>query len=214
MSTPTLAFVDTETTGLDPWLHDAWEIAVILRRDGQDDAEHVYRIEPDLNNADPKALEINRYHERTTATDWQWDNRQTATHELYDLLNGAVMLGSNAPFDAKMLCHLFGRYYAQPEPWHYRVIDVPTVVAGYLWGRAAQVADTRGDWPPLTDDVHEAAVDMPWSSRRLSLAMAVELPGSEAHEALPDARWMRDLWDTVALDPERAAAPHSEVQAA
>ena len=191
--TPPIAFVDTETTGLDPFLHDAWEIAVI-RREGGHDTEHVYRIQPDLTNAHPKALEINRYHERTGSPDWHWDDRETAARRLYGLLNGAVMVGSNPAFDAEMLAHLLGRYYPQPKPWHYRVVDVATLAAGFRWGQAASNAYGGdflfpGDFPAL-----------PYSSYTLSRAVGVEPPAADvAHTALGDARWARDVWDAVIL---------------
>jgi oligoribonuclease (3'-5' exoribonuclease) len=43
-----LAFIDTETTGLDPRTHDAWEIAVILRRPGATDLEYLFHIRTSL----------------------------------------------------------------------------------------------------------------------------------------------------------------------
>lgn len=192
---PPLAFTDCETTGLDPFLHDAWEIAVILRRDGRDE-EHVYRIQPDLTNADPKALEINRYHERTSTPDWQWDDRETAARRLYSLLNGAVMVGSNPAFDAEMIAHLFGRYYPQPKPWHYRTIDIATLAAGALYGRASEWTkkDCDPDWYRKVAD----AVGWPWKSYDISRHVEVEPPAKDvAHTALGDAEWARDVYDAV-----------------
>lgn len=192
-----LAFVDTETTGLDPFLHDAWEIAVILRSDGRDE-EHVYRIRPDLTNAEPKALEVNRYHERTTADDWQWDDQQTAAQRLYGLLNGAVLVGSNPGFDAEMLTHLFGRYYANPRPWNYRPVDITTLAAGSLYGRAAEWTrrDCNAHWYSKVSN----AVGWPWKSYEVSRHVEVEPPaGNAAHTALGDARWARDVYDAVTI---------------
>lgn len=192
-----LAFLDTETTGLDPFLHDPWEIAVIRRQEGLE-TELVYRIEPDLTNAEPKALEINRYHERTSAPDWQWHDRQEAARALYSQLNGAVLVGSNPAFDAEMLCHLFGRYYANPRPWNYRPVDITTLAAGSLYGRAAE-------WTRRDCDAHwygkvAGAVGWPWRSYEVSRHVEVEPPAKEAaHTALGDARWARDVWDAVTI---------------
>ncbi|WP_181785610.1 3'-5' exonuclease [Streptomyces phytophilus] len=198
--TPPLAVVDTETTGLDRFLHDAWEIAAIVRADGYED-EYVFRIEPDLTNADSKALEINRYHERTTAPDWRWDDRQTAATRLYSLLNGAVILGSNPAFDADMIGNLFGRYYADPRPWHYRVIDVPAMAAGWLYG-----ANEHFTYSGPVDLAETVA--LPWKSYHLSEALGVAPPAEkERHTALADARWQVALYDAVVArrGQERAA---------
>ncbi|MEU1071851.1 MULTISPECIES: exonuclease domain-containing protein [unclassified Streptomyces] len=195
---PPLAFVDTETVGLDPFLHDAWEYAVILRQPGQSDVEHVFRVQPDLTNADPKALEVNRYHERTSAPGWTWDDRQTAAHRLYALLNGAVMVGSNPAFDAEMIAHLFGRYYEQPKPWHYRTIDVTTLAVGALYGRASEW--TRKHCDASWYEKVAGAVGWPWKSYEASRHVEVEPPAEAvAHTALGDARWVRDVWDATTV---------------
>lgn len=194
---PPLAFADTETTGLDPFLHDLWEIAVILRRDGVD-TEHVFRIQPDLTDADPKALEINRYHERTSAADWTWDNQRTAASRLYTLLNDAVIVGSNPAFDAEMLTHLFGRYYDNPRPWHYRTIDIATLAVGALYGRASEW--TRKDCDASWYGKVAKAVGWPWKSYDVSRHVEVEPPAKDvAHTALGDARWARDVFDAVTV---------------
>lgn len=194
---PPLAFIDTETVGLDPFLHDAWEYAVILRRDGVD-TEYEFRIRPDLTNADPKALEINRYHERTSAEDWHWDDRRAAAARLYSLLNGAVIVGSNPAFDAEMLTHLFGRYYENPRPWHYRTIDVTTLAAGALYGRASEW--TRKDGDASWYGKVAGAIGWPWKSYEVSRHVEVDPPAKDvAHTALGDARWARDVFDAVTV---------------
>lgn len=204
-----IAFVDVESTGLDPFIHDVWEIAVI-RRDNDVDSEHVFRIQPNLDTADPKALEINRYHERTSAPDWQWDDPQDVAQRLYPLLNGAVMVGSNAPFDAEMIAHLFGGYYAQPKPWHYRVIDVATLAAGLAYGKAeaAMKRDCDGAWYGKVREY----LGWPWKSYSASEAIGVPRPAETvAHTALGDARWARDVFDTVTLPDAFYAATDEEL---
>ena len=194
-STPPLVFVDTETTGLDPFMHDAWEYALIVRRDGQD-IEHVFQIEPDLGNADPKALEINRYHQRTSAADWTWADPHLAATRMYHLLNGTVLVGSNPSFDADMIRNLFARYYDVAKPWHYRTLDIATFAAGHLYGQAERMTHQTCD--PVHYSKVDAALGWPWSSYRASELVGVPRPsGAVAHTALGDARWARDVWDAV-----------------
>lgn len=193
--TPLLVFGDTETTGLDPFMHDAWEYALIVRRDGHD-TEYEFRLRPDLSNADPKALEINRYHERTTADGWTWDDPHTAATRMYSLLNGAVLIGSNPSFDADMMRNLFARHYNDAKPWHYRTLDIATFAAGHLYGQAERMTHRTCD--PVHYNKVDAALGWPWSSYRASELVGVPRPsGDAAHTALGDARWARDVWDAV-----------------
>lgn len=191
----TLAFVDTETVGLDPFLHDAWEIAVILRIDGLD-TEHVFHVEPNLTNATPKALEINRYHERTSAPDWHWNNPADVAYRVFNLLTDAVLVGSNPGFDAAMIRNLIGRHHPIPEtntaPWYHHTLDIATFAAGYRFGQAASGA-YGGDFLFASD-----YPQVPFRSYDMSRAVGVEPPAKDvAHTALGDAAWARDVYDAV-----------------
>ncbi|NUP45239.1 MAG: hypothetical protein HOY76_51510 [Streptomyces sp.] len=205
-----IAFTDTETTGLDPVLHEAWEIAVILRVDGKDE-EHTWRIKPDLASADPAALELNRYHERTAHPEWKWDDPHIACAELHTMLEGAVIVGSNPSFDAEMISNLLAAYHGNPRPWHYRSIDVVTLAAGSLYGRAAERA-RRGvaAWFPRI----AAVLGWPWRSYDVSRLVEVEPPTPDVgHTALPDARWVRDLWDRITVPGAMYAASDEQLAA-
>jgi DNA polymerase III epsilon subunit-like protein len=196
-----LAFVDLETTGLNPDESQIWEIAVIVRVPGGGDWEHHWQLrqtEIHLNGSDPKALEIGRYYERMVVPkDMAYAQitaegqpvgvgRKTLVDDLTVLLAGAVMVGSNPAFDASFL-----RYFLDAAPWHYRVIDVATLAAGFMW--ALEPALMARDTKPI-------------SSRWLSRQVGVEPPGEGvAHTALGDARWARDVHDAITRDPRRGA---------
>lgn len=62
-----LAFIDTETTGLDLELHDIWELALIVRGhpNPAKDGEYVWQLPISLSLADPMALDISGWYERS-----------------------------------------------------------------------------------------------------------------------------------------------------
>src|SRR6185369_7111075 len=61
----TVVFVDTETTRLDDD-GEVWEIGAIVREPDHPDVRHRYLVRPQrMHRADPEALAIGRFHERT-----------------------------------------------------------------------------------------------------------------------------------------------------
>jgi hypothetical protein len=185
-----IAFIDCETTHLSAEIGEAWEVAVILREDGDPttDTEYVWQIRLDLTTADPEALRIGRHEERFAipdgaeaaftgygAVDPVPMSRAEVVEAIVRILRGAVLVGSNPAFDERFLRKLVGPGCAQ---WHYRPYDIVQLAAAKIGAQAAG---------PL-----------PWRTHVLSRAVGVEPPTAEAaHTALGDARWARDVHNAV-----------------
>jgi DNA polymerase III epsilon subunit-like protein len=217
----TLAFVDLETTGLDPQLHEPWEIAVIVRghADPSADGEWCWQVRPDLTAADPGALKVGRYWERlhsglhrygpgagravVTAGDSDPIGLITDAEEiaatLAGLLAGAELIGVNVQFDAAFL-DVFLRLHNQAPSWDYHLTEMCSMARGWLHGRGQgdQVEGVR-----RSDD--------------LSITCGVDPPtGADRHSALGDARWVeRWYWHLTAPTglAARLAADHTTVLA-
>ena len=187
-----VAATDTETTGLDALRHDVWEVAVIRRDLDGGVTRRLWQIRPvSLHTADPEGLRISRYHERMVVPDGvdALDMTPTLTggrpepmdfmaavRQMYDALNGTVMVGSNPHFDASFLHPLF-RF--GKDPWHYRPVCAVTHAAGVLAANGQ-------------------AMPVPWRSHDVSRALGVEPPPKDvAHCAMPDAEWALALFDAA-----------------
>lgn len=141
----TLVYLDTETTGLDPNLHEVWEVAWAVD-DGPIISGSVWHR---LENFDPKALEINGYHERIDVIE------PVDGDDLYKALHGATLVGANPAFDAAFLRARWGE-----APWRYRMLDVEAYAMPLLGysepkGLATIAADLGVEAPD-----HTAAADV------------------------------------------------------
>jgi hypothetical protein len=113
----TLCFIDTETTGLDPRIHQPYEVAWWLEDESEPRSSWLAH---DLTYADRKALEIGGYWDRKAwaAQNGGWMFTESP-RTLALVLEGVTLVGSNPAFDAAMLT----RYIGAPV-WHHRLIDV------------------------------------------------------------------------------------------
>jgi len=196
-----IAFTDIETFGLNPDRHATWEVGVILRAEDGTETRHLWQIRPtwrQMRRADAKALEINKFRERfavprgAQAADMLADGgpkpmtRRQVRAAITAVLSKAVMVGSNAHFDASFLRVLLGA-----APWHYRPVCVATLAAGFRHGQAESGA-YGGDFT-----FPEDYPSLPYKSRDLSRAVGVEPPGADGHQALVDAEWAMAVFDAV-----------------
>lgn len=157
MTTTPLCFVDVESTGLDPRIHQPWEVCV-WRQDAPEPATMLLRHT--LDYAMTEALEIGGYWHRRPAMQPGEGERETAARTLTALLHGATLVGSNPSFDAAMLTQFLGY-----SPWHHRLIDVSQ---GAMWilgldrppglAKAAGLLRDRGFEIPEADHTAEGDV--------------------------------------------------------
>lgn len=190
--TAPLVFVDTETDGLHHGRR-VWEIAMI-RRDDTGERERSFFVGLDLRNSDAAALNIGRFWDRHPAgrkisgkgTSPQPGPpplcKHDAAREVMTWTFGATLVGVGVHFDAETLAGLL-RAEGYLPAWHYALVDVKAMAAGWLNGRHS---DPRIRLTP------------PWKSEELSLMIGVNPPDDrERHTALGDARWAQRMYDRL-----------------
>lgn len=192
-----VCFVDTETTGLDPERHEIWEVGLILP-DGQ---ERLWQLPVDLSRADPIALNIGRFHDRradmamktghANGDTTYYVGTETFARDFVRLTRGLHLVGAVVSFDAERLARLL-RVNGQCPMWHYHLIDVEALAAGWL---AAQ----SGPVPILIAGANVGLVSgrPPWRSEELSRAVGVNPDDFDRHTALGDARWAKAIYEAV-----------------
>lgn len=186
-----LVFLDTETTGLDPFTDHIWEIAAVIVADGavteyQMFVEHDVDLVAALPDAyrrdhatryDPTAA-VSAADAARTVREWFTGRRHLA--------------GANPAYDAAMLAHLMHHTGVGQPPWHHHLIDVETLAVAYLSSRGHRI-------------------DLPWRSDDLAAATGLPMtlpdgqPRYARHTALDDARWTRDWYVHLEHTPAATA---------
>lgn len=179
-----LVFVDTETTMLEP-TPKPWEIAMIKRGpDGHEERFHIMLREPDLSDASPDALRVNRIYERHPFWGAEVADGVTLMHapdaasSVEQFTAGTQLVGSNPDFDARALECLLRAHGLRPR-WRHHTINLVTWTYPVLLSRGEHV-------------------DVPTSSYALARRVGVEPPSEvEAHTAMGDALWTVRWWDAL-----------------
>lgn len=202
-----ICVLDLETTGLQPGAgHECWEIGLIVRDEAplageygtRKDTEYLWRVQPDLTRADPAALAVNRYYERTKTMGQTWsegcvydlaglDDEATLLWSdpalvalaLARLIDGAVVIGANPGFDKDFLrpfLHTHGQAYTA----HYRPVCVTVAGWAYLLGQG------KGE-----------GLSWPLSSNEVSQRLGVDPADFDRHSALGDCKWTEAQWAVI-----------------
>lgn len=196
MTAAPIAFVDTETLGLDAEA-PIWEFAAIKRTYNDDTASPVSHLEQTMHlfiehipwpwletlPAEFRNDYQQRYDPAAALPAWR------AAPLIHDFLAGAHVVGAVPSFDTVRLGRLLERHGLDPEPWHYHLVDVENMAVGYLAGRGQ-------------------LLDPPWKSNALSAAIGVDPDDYDRHTAMGDVLWCRDQYDAIMLGGanERASA--------
>lgn len=181
-----VVFIDTETTGLDPLRHEVWDIALIEI----DGTEHEWHLRPQRPEAaEPGALRVNRFYERTAKHGWAWslDRPNLIASEIAGLTANHQIAGIVPDFDAGFLSRLLIEN-GQREAWHYHLIDVEVLAVGYLRGRQRRAGRGRGERLVPPYDTKEVI---------RQLGINGESPTFEKHTAIGDARLARAIYMEV-----------------
>lgn len=197
-----IAFVDTETLGLDPDRHPVWEVAVILydeTDDGPTPVRDAFTIQvhvtsEQLAEADPVAQELTGFDARY-GVDSVPLIPGDAMRLVVDAIGDAHLAGAVVSFDEERLRRLALAHGIAPR-WHYHLIDVEALMVGYLHGDRR--ATDRHVHPGAQTGPRPPVPALPWKSRDLSLAVGVDPDDHQpVHTALADAGWALACYQAV-----------------
>ena len=207
MTRPVL-IVDTETTQLEPDYETGagviWELAVVDHGGG---AAHLWRMKPGLELADPGALRVGKFYERTAGMcercvrpgraydlagtggeDPHWSSPRHLAAEVAPLLDDATIVAANPAFDAGFLT-AFLRANGQAPTWHYRLRDVGSMAWAWLLGRQQALAGTGYTGPRVP------AIDA--STDEFARALGLNPDREDRHSALGDCMLAGAMLDVI-----------------
>lgn len=164
-----LAFVDLETTGLDPGRHEILEIGIVVANPRTLETRGMFdvRVRPGrIEDADPVALGINGWSAEAWKDAVPLD---IALVRVKPLLDGALLAGHNVSFDRGFLDAAWRTTGVQPPATDHHVLDTATLA-----------------WPLLAAGLVDSVSLAP-----VCRALGVET--SQPHRALADAQRSLDV---------------------
>ncbi|MDF3280886.1 exonuclease domain-containing protein [Gordonia sp. N1V] len=172
----TLAFVDTETTGLD-FDDEIWEFAALRRNLDGTTAELLLHIEHDVEKAvalPDRFLDDYRSRYSVTASPV---TKTAAAYLIREFLDGATWVGANPAFDTRLTAALLWANGLRPS-WSYHLLDIEAMTVGALVAVGEEI--------PGRPSSH-------WLSRKVG----VEPDTYARHTAMGDVAWVADWFDAV-----------------
>ena len=124
-----IVFIDIETTGLNPEMHEIIEIACLRIDSGGHRSVYYAKVHPmRIEIAHHRALEINGYNGK----DWReafFPNEVAA--QLESFLSGALLVGHNIKFDVSFISELM-HAHKRLQTWDRRLIDTIVLAHEHL----------------------------------------------------------------------------------
>lgn len=195
-----IAVLDTETTGLT----DSDQVFEVAVYDLDAGIHNTWTIQPDpevVAAMHPKALEVNRFHERTSADDWRWDVKWNSfgydademkmlLEDLAPWLNDKHILGAVPNFDTERIAHMYKAFEVPVPRWHYHLLDIEVLAVGYLLNQRALLKPGTTDQAKALVARIDELLTLPYKSDDLAEYFGVEPPANDdRHTALGDVRW-------------------------
>ena len=148
------------------------------------------------------SLKIGRFYERhpqfaarRTAGEKRPQPEVAVLERVEYLTRGAHLVGAVPNFDAEVLGNRMRAHGICPS-WHYHLIDIEALAAGWLHRHAAVLENREATIEEATA-LREIARP-PWKSDDLTRALGVKpATEEERHTALGDARWAMRAYDAV-----------------
>ena len=126
-----LAFIDLETTGLVPAMHEIIEIGYLIvdQADLRVVKQHVIQVKPvHVKTADPEALRVIHYEKR----DWSAAVDLAAAMKRFSRdVEGCIMVGQNITVDWAFIRAALSQL-EMPDPMHYHRLDIMSMAFGLL----------------------------------------------------------------------------------
>ncbi len=129
-----LAFVDVETTGINPELYEIIELGAVIARFQNGTLEVVdkvdLKVKPEhIETADPQSLRVNGYDESAWLFAYSLDE---AMKVFAQKTEGAVMIAHNVSFDSAFIDGAF-RKTGVPNGMHYHRLDTISIAFAKLY---------------------------------------------------------------------------------